>query len=490
VEYRPKSWGYQLQDADPRKIAKSKYGLVVIDYEQDGPRSFTSAEIKLMKAKGATKLVSYVSIGEAEDYRDYWKKGWSSKPPAWLERENPDWEGNYKVRYWQKDWQKLTIDRIKEVARAGYDGAYLDIIDAYEYFASMRASAAKDMVNFVAKIAAAARKINPEFLIIPQNGEGLLKYGKYLSMIDGIGKEDLFYGLAGDGVRNEKDEIAYSRKFLDKATKAGKFVLSVEYLSDKAAVSTYLKDVAKTDYVPYVGPRDLDRIMPPLSGTTKASKASVADHDMTVLVDTAAADVIGGSDGDDRIEGRGGADILAGGKGDDRMIGLSGNDQLVGGDGDDRLSGGRGFDRLSGGEGDDRLNGGSGNDRLRGDGGRDDLNGGSGADLLSGGANFDTFTFNTALGAGNVDTIVGYRSTSDTMRLDNAIFTGLAVGTLPASAFHIGTTAGDESDRIIYDNVSGALFFDPDGSATGSAQFQFATLVGAPDITRFDVLVI
>jgi uncharacterized protein (TIGR01370 family) len=335
VEYRPKSWGYQLQDADPRKIAKSKYGLVVIDYEQDGPRSFTSAEIKLMKAKGATKLVSYVSIGEAEDYRDYWKKGWSSKPPAWLERENPDWEGNYKVRYWQKDWQKLTIDRIKEVARAGYDGAYLDIIDAYEYFASMRASAAKDMVNFVAKIAAAARKINPEFLIIPQNGEGLLKYGKYLSMIDGIGKEDLFYGLAGDGVRNEKDEIAYSRKFLDKATKAGKFVLSVEYLSDKAAVSTYLKDVAKTDYVPYVGPRDLDRIMPPLSGTTKASKASAADHDMTVLVGTAAADVIGGSDGDDRIEGRGGADILSGGKGDDQVVGGPGGDLLWGGAGAD-----------------------------------------------------------------------------------------------------------------------------------------------------------
>jgi cysteinyl-tRNA synthetase len=333
VGYRPKSWGYQLQNADPRKIAKSKYGLVVIDYEQHGPRSFTSAEIKLMKAKGATKLVSYVSIGEAEDYRKYWKKGWSSEPPAWLERENPDWEGNYKVRYWQKDWQKLTIDRIKDVARAGYDGAYLDIIDAYEYFAPTRANAAKDMVSFVAKIAAAARKINPEFLIIPQNGEGLLKYGKYLSMIDGIGKEDLYYGVAGDGVRNEKDEIAYSRKFLDKATKAGKFVLSVEYLSDRAAVSTYLKDVAKTDYVPYVGSRDLDRITPPLSSTTKASKA--ADHDIAVLVGTAAADVIGGSDRDDRIEGRGGADTLSGGKGDDHVVGGLGGDLLWGGAGTD-----------------------------------------------------------------------------------------------------------------------------------------------------------
>lgn len=333
--YRPKSWGYQLQDADPRKIAKYKYGLVVIDYEQDGPRSFTSAEIKLMKAKGATKLVSYVSIGEAEDYRAYWKKGWLSKPPAWLERENPDWDGNYKVRYWQKDWQKLTIDRIREVAKAGYDGAYLDIIDAYEYFAPKHASAAKDMVDFVAKIAAAARKINPEFLIIPQDGEGLLKYRKYLSIIDGIGKEDLYYGLVGDGVRNEKDEIAYSRKFLDRVTKAGKFVLSVEYLSDKAAVSRYLKDVAKSDYVPYVGPRDLDRIMPPLSATKKASKASAADYEMAVLVGTAAADIIEGSDGEDRIEGRGGSDSLSGRKGDDHVLGGPGGDLLWGGAGAD-----------------------------------------------------------------------------------------------------------------------------------------------------------
>lgn len=333
--YRPKSWGYQLQNADPKKIAKFKYGLVVIDYEQDGPRSFTSSEIKLMKAKGATKLISYVSIGEAEDYRDYWKKGWSSQPPTWLERENPDWEGNYKVRYWQKDWQKLTIDRIKEVARAGYDGAYLDIVDAYQYFAPMRANAAKDMVSFVAKIAAAARKINPEFLIIPQNGEGLLMYGKYLSIIDGIGKEDLYYGVEGDGVRNKKDGIAWSRKFLDKATKADKFVLSVEYLSDKAAVSTYLKDVAKADYIPYVGPRDLDRAMPPLSTTSEASKASAADPDMTVLAGTAAADMIGGSDGDDRIEGRGGADTLSGGKGDDHVVGGSGGDLLWGGAGAD-----------------------------------------------------------------------------------------------------------------------------------------------------------
>ena len=267
MTYVPMSWGYQLQDAKPDEIAKSRYDLIVIDYEQNGDGSFSASDIDLMKANGTKKIISYVSIGEAEDYRDYWQAGWSKAPPAWLDRENPDWAGNYKVRYWDADWQKLTIERFKEIAKAGYDGAYLDIVDAYEYFEANRPSAAQDMVDFVTKLAAAARGINPDFLIIPQNAEGLLEYGKYLAVIDGIGKEDLYYGLKTDGVRNTQGEIAYSQNLLDMATKADKFVLSVEYLTDKTAISTYVNEVTKAGYVPYVGPRDLNKIMPPVVET-------------------------------------------------------------------------------------------------------------------------------------------------------------------------------------------------------------------------------
>ena len=27
--------------------------------------------------------------------------------PSWLEDENPDWEGNYRVKYWEAEWQKI-----------------------------------------------------------------------------------------------------------------------------------------------------------------------------------------------------------------------------------------------------------------------------------------------------------------------------------------------------------------------------------------------
>ena len=51
---------------------------------------------------------------------------------------SPDWEGNYKVRYWEEDWQAIIYgdadSYLQKILDAGFDGVYLDIIDAFEYF--------------------------------------------------------------------------------------------------------------------------------------------------------------------------------------------------------------------------------------------------------------------------------------------------------------------------------------------------------------------
>jgi len=74
------------------------------------------------------------SIGEAEDYRTYWQPGWTSSPPDWLTAENPDWSGNYLVRYWDPSWQGIVFAELAAIVAAGFDGVYLDKIDAYESF--------------------------------------------------------------------------------------------------------------------------------------------------------------------------------------------------------------------------------------------------------------------------------------------------------------------------------------------------------------------
>lgn len=122
-------------------VKATNYDAVIVDlYFNDGT-AFTSSEINQLKTKangGKRMVICYMSIGEAEDYRYYWHNSWLSNKPDWLKAENPDWPGNYKVKYWNADWQQIIYGNdasyLKKILNAGFDGVYLDIIDAFEYF--------------------------------------------------------------------------------------------------------------------------------------------------------------------------------------------------------------------------------------------------------------------------------------------------------------------------------------------------------------------
>jgi Ca2+-binding RTX toxin-like protein len=154
------------------------------------------------------------------------------------------------------------------------------------------------------------------------------------------------------------------------------------------------------------------------------------------------------------------------------------NNVIIGNSGNNTLVGNNGNDTLSGGDGDDTLSGGNDNDTL---------DGGLGADQLTGGLGADTFVFSTALGAGNIDTIVNFSAAADTIRLDTTIFAAIPNGVLDANAFVIGSAAADADDRIIYDSATGALYYDADGDGAGAA-IHFATLATGLALTQDDFL--
>jgi Ca2+-binding RTX toxin-like protein len=74
---------------------------------------------------------------------------------------------------------------------------------------------------------------------------------------------------------------------------------------------------------------------------------------------------------------------------------------------------------------------------------------------------------------------------TDTIRLENAVFTGLAGGVLAAAAFFKGSAAHDADDRVIYNPVNGALLFDKDGLG-GAAAVRFATVSTGLAMTNAD----
>lgn len=121
-------------------LAATNYDVVIIDAFYDD-QALTAADVAALqtKANGGRRLViAYMSIGEAEDYRYYWQAGWRPGSPSWLDVENPDWAGNYKVRYWEQGWQDIILSGpdayLNRITAAGFDGVYLDLIDAFEYF--------------------------------------------------------------------------------------------------------------------------------------------------------------------------------------------------------------------------------------------------------------------------------------------------------------------------------------------------------------------
>ncbi|WP_438748331.1 M10 family metallopeptidase [Pararhizobium sp. O133] len=129
---------------------------------------------------------------------------------------------------------------------------------------------------------------------------------------------------------------------------------------------------------------------------------------------------------------------------------------------------------------------------ITGNAGNNILNGKGGSDTLKGLGGKDTFVFNTALGPNNVDKILDFNVTDDTIKLENAIFTTLTtVGTLAATLFKDNFLAPrDADDKIIYNSNTGSLFYDADGLGSASTAVKFASLATGLSLTASDFIVI
>ena len=262
------TWMYQLQDLEqPARVAalaESDYDLLVVEPGntlRDGPADAAQLvhELRAKPAGGNRLVLAYIDIGEAEDYRSYWQDTWraptAEQPgsPSFLITVDPDgWSGSYPVAYWDDRWRDIWLGGAGEVAnlaRLGFDGVYLDWVEAYDDPAVRAAAegAGVDpeaaMIDFVAAIRAAGRAVTPDFLVVTQNAPYLIDADpdRYAASIDGLAAEDTWFsgegGVdwddpgAGD-LRNQYDEesstdarLAQYRKYLQR----GLPVFTVDY---------------------------------------------------------------------------------------------------------------------------------------------------------------------------------------------------------------------------------------------------------------------
>jgi len=305
-------WAYQIQDlSEPGavdKLASSHYDMLVLeptrtDWSSDDRHFDTKGMVSQLRDSKASDgvhrklVIAYIDIGEAEDWRWYWT--WSEEwpygephPADWPDyilTHDPDgWEGCYPVAYWDEEWKDIVIygrnqdsspygdynSIIDEVIKDGFDGIYLDWVEAFEDDA-VAAEAQKEgkdpaveMIRFIQEMRDYAALRDTDFIIIQQNAAALCEgHSELFSKIDAISQEAIWYDGdafddwdAPDGYdfANDSSLTDYYLEYLDQYLEAGIPVFDCEYSLEYAG-EAYSKSYHE-GYIPYCTRRSLSRL--------------------------------------------------------------------------------------------------------------------------------------------------------------------------------------------------------------------------------------
>ena len=125
------------------------------------------------------------------------------------------------------------------------------------------------MRDFVIKISKYARSINPNFIIIPQNGVPIIKSNgdlnstvqiDYLDAINALGQEDLLYGYDSPNMPSPSSVISTIKPYLDIAKSYNKTILVTDYCTTSTFVDNSFATNFKWRYLSIATILDLSSI--------------------------------------------------------------------------------------------------------------------------------------------------------------------------------------------------------------------------------------
>jgi cysteinyl-tRNA synthetase len=313
VEY----WLYWL-DVDLEQemvdvIAASGHDMVVIDFipSESWNTDYPMAQVveQLHQAPHPKLVIAYIDIGEAESYRAYWQEGWGIGNPEWIISEDPDgWDENYPVAYWDQEWQAIWLSEgglLDQIVEAGFDGVYLDWVEAYSDERVMDAAQeegldpVQEMIDWVGAISEHTRSRCPNCVVIAQNAAELVEYERYVETIDAIAQEQVWFDGGADNEppgdcplprsEAEIDSDEYYRSlpptcqdqfdqypdstlhvssqwylsYLIQAQEVGLVVFTVDYALDANNIAWVYRTSRANGFIPLVTNRGLDQFVEP-----------------------------------------------------------------------------------------------------------------------------------------------------------------------------------------------------------------------------------
>jgi len=239
-----------LQNIQIDRLVNIRKEYLIIDYSFDGSKQaeIPFQDIQKLKVSGK-KVFAYLCVGEAEDYRFYWQERFSSQWPDWIVRENPDWEGNYLVKYWEQAWKDILLLYMDRIQSAGFDGLFLDKVDAFYDFKEEEfpgIDKKEEMKKLLLYLLEKNKREGKNFQVILNGGEEIaLEDSSIREESIGILVESLYTN--GNNQERSTPEYEPREKDLKTLDRAGKKVFILEYATDKT-IQLKLKKVAKKNH--------------------------------------------------------------------------------------------------------------------------------------------------------------------------------------------------------------------------------------------------
>ncbi|MBF0431480.1 MAG: endo alpha-1,4 polygalactosaminidase [Fibrobacteria bacterium] len=239
---------------DSSSLARlEEYDLVVMEPDH----GFTPPE------NTRTLYVGYVSLGEAEKFRWYWKEIEGRDFILW---ENENWKDDYLIDIRSSEWQDFLVKRIiPKIIAKGYEGLFFDTIDTPLFLEE------KDSEKFAGSAVALGtlikriRETFPDLVLVSNNGlRAVTHIGAYVdvfvleSMFTTYDFESKNYGKADSSWRKKRIGQINANKELF----AGKPVLVIDYADpgDKALKDWSGAECKKRGFVPYHTTIDLQKL--------------------------------------------------------------------------------------------------------------------------------------------------------------------------------------------------------------------------------------
>ena len=232
------------------------YGLVVLDSVHHPP-------IRPLLEQKKT-VIGYISLGEVENYRDYYK---AVEAEGILYEKNPNWPDSRYIDVRDTRWSRRVIEElVPRLLHKGFQGIFIDTLDNPGELERRDPVKFKGMTEAAANLVKAVRRHYPRMYIMLNRSYEILPAVE--GQIDAVLGESVFteidfekkaYRLAD--TKTYQQQVKWLKEA--KARRPALKIYTLDYWppTDAAGIARIYAEQRKNGFIPYVSVKDLDRVL-------------------------------------------------------------------------------------------------------------------------------------------------------------------------------------------------------------------------------------